>query len=679
MNAPLPEERAAARFATLLLIVCTVLALANLPSDDLPLGWLIAFTLPGGLLALLGSVARRPWQRALLAVVLQTAACLLALHYVGPMSRPAALACTILPPLGFATVRSQAADQALALFLAFCVLLVGVILDGIHVGRIAGFCVAGCLALRCANRLTALGTGRFVRLGGGRERARDNQGGTLPLAVGCLLAVLLVDRTLEWLPSPSRRAEVGDGTGAASPGQRRAGLDDAFVLDGSRGLLAELSGEQLVHAASADRQPVPTDLYLRSGFFTVPGLDRWQLGALETTPPTSDDGHVLRSAWPDAPLRRLELERSAGARNFVFVPPHTCQVLGLPQLVVDNGREWIRQRRANDTGPYEVVWQDAPALDMNATVGRVRGLLDVPRDFDRARCEALLQQWNVGREPVPAMERIAAGLARHCRYDRVEPAGPFGNAIENFLFADGDRRGYCMHFASAAALLLRLRGIPCRIGVGLHGGDADKQNGGTRVFGSQHAHAWVEVPFADRGYCVFDPTPPSERGQRMPQRLDPGGDDAANTPKPAAPPVDWQTALLAWLTEPWLLALLLALALAASTWPKRVAAGNDPLAPATTRSARRLLARLLHALAAAGHPRQRGQTLELFARDLTRVGCLQPAVAAAFATYQQVRFGGRPFDPDREQQLRAGIDAALAMPRHELAPTPPPPPSPARS
>jgi hypothetical protein len=665
MNGLPAADRSARRVASLLLLACTGLALANLPGDDLPPGWLLAFVLPGALLAHLARFTPQPWQRALLAVVLQTAACWLALELVGPMSRPAALACTILPPLGFAAARHQEADQALALFLSFCVLLVGAILDGLHLPLLGAYGVCACLSLRCANHLAALAISRPARNLAAAPTRRPVFGGAGPLVLGCLFAVFAIERTLDWLPSPSR----GGSGGVSSPGPaatRRIGLDDSFLLDGTRGVLSELTGEQLVHVRRADGRPLARDLYLRSGFFTVPGLDRWQHGVLTLLPPSKNDHHLLHTPMRGVPLQQLELERFSGARNFVFVPPASCAIHGLLDLVVDPLREWVRQQPGRDTGPYLVDFQVLPPLAARDRVvdgGRALGLLQLPRDLETRRYEDLLERWDVGRDVHTAMARIADGLARHCRYDRIGPAGPWSNDLDNFLFAEGDRRGYCMHFASAAALLLRLRGIPCRIGVGLYGGDADAGADGSRIFGSQHAHAWVEIPFVDRGYVVFDPTPPAERGQRMPSRLDTSGDDERT---PQADPAAARDVLAGWielLTQPWLLAALLVVALLASMWPRRALPPATAATPAVARSARRLLGKLLQALAAAGHARTRGQTLELFARSLTARQQLLPEVHAAFAAYQQVRFGGRPFDAAREQALRAGLEAAQSMPR----------------
>ena len=104
MNAHERAPRALRRLATLATCATTVLALSSLPAAELPLAWLLAFTLPGAVLGGWSRLTRSPWRRALLAVTLQASACWAALETVGPMSRPAALACTILPPLAFLAI-----------------------------------------------------------------------------------------------------------------------------------------------------------------------------------------------------------------------------------------------------------------------------------------------------------------------------------------------------------------------------------------------------------------------------------------------------------------------------------------------------------------------------------------------------------------------------------------------
>lgn len=664
MNELPATMRAANRLAALALFGCTVLALASLPTEELPIGWVIAWTVPAALLSLLRHRTPALWQRVVLAVVLQGAAIWAAVAYENPLSRPAALACTILPPLAFVTVRRQEADASLGLFLSFCVLLVGIILDGPNLPLVAAYGVAAALCLRCdahqAARLVSssprthtlpLPIGRMVGWAG------------LLVAVPCLFAALTIERTLALLPSPMRERTAPMASQGPSSGERRSiGLGDSFVLDGGKGVLSDLHGEQLVRATLSNGEPVPRDLYLRSGFFTVPGLDRWQMGNLDLS--RDNDGTLqLHPPLGAARVQWLELERFAGARNFIFAPPATFEVHGVGDLSYDLAREWLRQGSRGNLDLYEVGYQQLSpptrdaAFDQRATR---QGLLALPTNLDRAPFEDLLASWQAVGEPLQIAERIAAGLASRCRYDRLEPTGPHGHALQNFLFAPSDRHGYCMHFASAAALLLRLRNIPCRIGVGLYGGDLDPRDPNARLYGSQHAHAWVEIPYANRGFVVFDPTPAAERGARMPSTLAPSP-EIEPAPVPERSVSDVLGDVVAFLTQPWLLGVLMLLVIAVCLRPGESPAAQLAPTPPSAKTARRLLGRILRALGEAGHLRSRGQTLELFSRDLATHQHLQPEVKDAFLVYQEVRFGGRPFDREREQRMQRGLDAAARL------------------
>lgn len=664
MSALPASMRSIERLAAVALGACTVLALCNLPTEELPARWILCWTVPAAMFGLLFGYTRQLWQRALLAVALQGGAIWAALALGAPLSRPAALACTILPPMAFVVVRRQDADAALGLFLSFCVLLVGVILDGVDVAIIAGYGLAACLCLRCeAHQQARYATLSSRTTGAPQPGARALLTTGLLLTIPCLLVAFAIDRTLSVLPSPTRGGPTVSPTEAQSSTRRSTGLGDSFVLDGGRGLLANLTGEQLVRATMANGSPVPRGMYLRSNCFAVPGLDRWQPGKMDFRSVKNFELH-LRAPTPLARVQRIELERYQGARNFTFAPPGTCDLLGLERTFVDFSREALQPAEPVRAELYEAAYQDLSLPGQEIAIdGRAAslGLLGLPNNLDRRPFENLLDEWQVGGSTAQIAERIAAGLGQLCRYDRQEPTGPFPHALQNFLFAASDRHGYCMHFASAAALMLRMRGIPCRIGVGLYGGDVDRQDPAARIFGSQHAHAWVEIPFEGLGFVVFDPTPAVERGARMQSTL-------VNSAEPELAPQhdeadsDLLANLLAFATQPWLLALLLAVAIAVRLRPQGGPREQVLPTPAPARNARRLLGRILRALDQVGLPRRRGQTLELFSQDLAARQCLAAELRDAFAAYQEVRFGGRPFDDAREQQMLRGLSAATSLP-----------------
>ena len=79
------------------------------------------------------------------------------------------------------------------------------------------------------------------------------------------------------------------------------------------------------------------------------------------------------------------------------------------------------------------------------------------------------------------------------------------NPLENFLYTE--KRGYCEHFATAAAMLCRALGVPSRIAYGWSGGRLYRSQN-MFVFRAKDAHAWTEIKLKGYGWVVFDTTPP---------------------------------------------------------------------------------------------------------------------------------------------------------------------------
>ena len=88
------------------------------------------------------------------------------------------------------------------------------------------------------------------------------------------------------------------------------------------------------------------------------------------------------------------------------------------------------------------------------------------------------------------------------RYSLNPP--PLGeNSIDDFLFRS--RKGYCEHYASAFAFLMRAAGIPSRIVAGYLGGELNPY-GEYLIVRQSDAHVWVEVWLPARGWIRIDPT-----------------------------------------------------------------------------------------------------------------------------------------------------------------------------
>jgi hypothetical protein len=77
------------------------------------------------------------------------------------------------------------------------------------------------------------------------------------------------------------------------------------------------------------------------------------------------------------------------------------------------------------------------------------------------------------------------------------------NPTDAFLFET--RSGFCEHYASSFALLMRVAGIPSRVILGYLGGERNGISGRYMVWQSD-AHAWAEVLIEGRGWVRIDPT-----------------------------------------------------------------------------------------------------------------------------------------------------------------------------
>lgn len=105
--------------------------------------------------------------------------------------------------------------------------------------------------------------------------------------------------------------------------------------------------------------------------------------------------------------------------------------------------------------------------------------------------------------PAEAAQAVAQILAWETQYDPETPRTPEG---EDFVayFLTASRRGYCMHYASAATLFLRHLGYPARY---VSGYTADVKAGQTVSVPDERAHAWVEVYIAGYGWHPVEVTP----------------------------------------------------------------------------------------------------------------------------------------------------------------------------
>ncbi|HEY8431289.1 MAG TPA: DUF3488 and transglutaminase-like domain-containing protein, partial [Sandaracinaceae bacterium] len=278
---------------------------------------------------------------------------------------------------------------------------------------------------------------------------------------------------------------------------RRAvtGLSDSMTP----GDITELaqSDEVAFRVEFSDVVPPPEALYWRGPVLTVFDGRRWTRSW--ASPMRSLDGieylgepveyHVTLEPNGQGWIFALDLPREwSGIDRMRMADDY--------QLVVPPGRTASRRQ-------YRVVSHTSyRTIDSLSDLQRAR-LTRLP-EGSNPRTLALVQGW---RARGLDAERIIAEALRMFReqpfrYTLTPP--PLGaDSVDDFLFET--RAGFCGHYASAFAVMMRAAGVPARVVTGYQGGELNTLGGHYTVRQSD-AHAWVEVWLEGRGWTRVDPT-----------------------------------------------------------------------------------------------------------------------------------------------------------------------------
>jgi hypothetical protein len=140
-------------------------------------------------------------------------------------------------------------------------------------------------------------------------------------------------------------------------------------------------------------------------------------------------------------------------------------------------------------------------------------------DNSNPKTLALGKQWSSQFNSDIEIVRQALQMFRNQEYVyTLQPPKLGKNSSDEFLFTT--RRGFCEHYASSFALLMRAAGIPTRIVTGYQGGEFNDV-GEYLIVRQSDAHAWTEVWIEDRGWLRVDPT-----SAVSPDRIENGLDQA---------------------------------------------------------------------------------------------------------------------------------------------------------
>jgi hypothetical protein len=253
-------------------------------------------------------------------------------------------------------------------------------------------------------------------------------------------------------------------------------------------------------------------------------------------------------------------------------------------------------------------------------------------------------------------------------YYTLTPPKLADDSVDEFLF--DTKRGFCGHYASAFATLMRAAGIPARVVTGYQGGTFNRF-ADYWILRQSDAHAWTEVWIDGRGWLRIDPT-----SVIAPARVERGLGDAVSADEPLGGrwqrrtpwladtrlrldalrqlwrerillfDQDSQQKVLEWMNIPepdgqklvMVLTAALTLVLGWLTWAVR-----REVNPARKEPLIRAYSRLCGKLAAVGMPRLAHEGAEDYAaRVAQRRPDLGPAVTALCRHYSILRYAAAP-------------------------------------
>ncbi|MDA1265323.1 MAG: transglutaminase-like domain-containing protein, partial [Planctomycetota bacterium] len=209
-------------------------------------------------------------------------------------------------------------------------------------------------------------------------------------------------------------------------------------------------------------------------------------------------------------IRSRRLYLSAQSEWTLLFAPHPLAAIEIPRLhyhpdavlftpeVVDEWFDYRVRSAVVDTSPAALR-----GLSRSSSVSSQNTRLPVSSPALQAIADQAAEWTRSASSDYEIVAAIVGRLRSEFEYELrdLDFRGP--DALLQFL---EERKGYCTYFATAAAMMLRTRGIPARVATGFlaHEWVASE---GRYVVREKDAHAWIEVAFDRVGWVTFDPTP----------------------------------------------------------------------------------------------------------------------------------------------------------------------------
>lgn len=261
------------------------------------------------------------------------------------------------------------------------------------------------------------------------------------------------------------------------------GSIEKLVQDDRLAFRAEFSG------APPERQ----QLYWRSYLYEDFDGRRWQVNRLRQYDNAAVSPAPVKTATGSAyrVITEASQQRNLFALGVPFQSSSGVKIVSSGLVKADKA---VSQRFS-----YSIS-SDLAAVPLHSEKEREINLQLAPGNPATAEFAAKLRQQYADTSDL--ISALAAFFNQQDFYYSLTPAALGRDSIDQFLFHS--RSGFCSHYASATAVLLRHAGIPARVVGGYLGGDWHQAQGYLAVR-QREAHAWVEY-YSQGLWQRFDPT-----------------------------------------------------------------------------------------------------------------------------------------------------------------------------
>ncbi|MCP4301321.1 MAG: DUF3488 domain-containing transglutaminase family protein [Gammaproteobacteria bacterium] len=261
-----------------------------------------------------------------------------------------------------------------------------------------------------------------------------------------------------------------------------------------------------------DIVPAPRDLYWRGLVLTVFNGRTWSLNDPFEGPRVQEEV----SAEGDPIGYQITLEPTRQQWVFALDMPWSWT---LEKTFMGPQQQLARSRPIDQRIAYEAVSYLKISTDVDLTDYARSWYQHIP-DASNPRTQTLAKEMRrAAGSDVVYIDAVLRKFHEEEYFYTLQPPALGSHSVDRFLF--DTQRGFCEHYASAFAVLMRAADIPARIVLGYQGGEMNPMAGHMTVRQSD-AHAWNEVWLEGRGWYRIDPT-----AAVAPERIDYGAGDEA--------------------------------------------------------------------------------------------------------------------------------------------------------